>query len=365
MISHIYVKSYLQPDKKKSTRQKTEELPAYTSSAISRAKTQPCAAMTASCFKFTRPLEYSSITPAMVSERIVDINVCITQKYTRRSFTIATWHMPLDEAVRKLRKEKFTLRPKIRAEIPDNMKVYYCPSELSVCGASRRDYSSDPNLRRTHSSSSCSVPHACRAASDSDLNQVAVGNAMGQKMPSIEITMPPPEEELEDALRQIMVMEKGERSRSESSDRSRSNDEVVEMYDLDGVDESNTIQVEVYKTNSAMREKSVGLREVKIVDGAVARTSNDQAVNVEETDCSVKTDSGRLRQVKIVGGESIKDVVIPMHEGRSSRVELGSTGETIEMSSLDRYLSTDASLTAGKQKRSRKTKTVPKQEDNF
>ena len=364
MISHIYVKSYLQPDKKKSTRQKTEELPAYTSSAISRAKTQPCAAMTASCFKFTRPLEYSGVTPAMVSERIVDVNVCITQKYTRRSFTIATWHMPLDEAVRKLRKEKFTLRPKIGAGIPENMKVYYSPSELSV-GPSRRDYSSDPNLRRTHSSSSCSVPHACRAASDSDLNQVAVGNAMGQKMPSIEITMPPPEEELEDALRQIMVMEKGERSRSESSDRSRAKDEVVEMYDLDGVGETNSIQVEVYKTNSAMREKSVGLREVTIVDGAVARTSNDQAVNVEETDCSVKTHSARLCQVKTVGAEYCKDVVIPMHEVRPSRVELGSMAEAIEMSSLDHFLSADASLTVGKQKRSRTKKTVPKQEDNF
>ena len=354
------MKSYLQPDKKKATRQKTEELPANTSSA----KTQPCDTMTPSCFKFTRALEYGGVTPAMVSERIVDINVCITQKYTRRSFTIATWRMPLDVAVRKLRKERFTLRPKIRAEIPENMKVYHCPSEPSACGPSRRDYSSDPNLRRTHSTSSCSVPHTCRAASDSDLNQVAVGNAMGQKMPSIEITMPPPEEELEDALRQIMVMEKGERSRSESSDRSRSEskDEVVEMYDLDG---SNTIQVEVHKTNSAVLEKYVGLNEVKIIAGAVARTSNDQLVNVEETDCSLNADSARLRQVKIVGEECSKNVVIPMNEVRSSRVELGSTTEMIEMSSLDLFLSADASLTAGKQKRSRNKKAVPKQGDNF
>ena len=361
MISNIYVKSYLQPDKKKVTRRKTEELPVNTSSHSSHSKKKPqCDMMTPSCFKFIKALEYSSITAAMVSERIVDINVCITQKYTHRSFTIARWHMSLDVAVKKLRKEKFMLRPLIRAEIPENMKVYYCPSELEVVSPSQRNFSSDPNLQRSHSISSiCAVPYSCRAASDSDLKQVAIGNSMKQKIPSIEIMMPQSEEdaELQDALRQILVMEMGEKSRSES------NDDVIEMHDLDGDGGSNTIQVEIHKA----QDKSVRLPQVKIVDGSVVVTNTNQVeVHVEETDFLAKDDSVRLSQVMIGDDAETKDVVISMSGVTASRKEELATGtlvEAIEMGSLDlssdHFLNAQASGTTGKQKKSRKKKTLP------
>lgn len=355
MISNVYVKSYLQPDKKKATRRKTEELPANTSSHSSHSKKKPqCDVMTPSCFKFVKALEYSGITAAMVSERIVDINVCITQKYTHRSFTIARWHMPLDVAVKKLRKEKFMLRPLIRAEIPENMKVYYCPSELEVVSPSQRNFSSDPNLQRSHSISSI-----CRAASDSDLKQVAIGNSMKQKIPSIEIMMPQSEEdaELQDALRQILVMEMGEKSRSES------NDDVIEMHDLDGDSGSKTIQVEIHKA----QDKSVRLPQVKIVDGSVVVTNTNQVeVHVEETDFLTKDDSVRLSQVMIGDDAETKDVVIPMSGVTASRKEELATGtlvEAIEMGSLDlssdHFLNAQASGTTGKQKKSKTKKTVP------
>ena len=351
MISNIYVKSYLQPDNKKSTRRKTEELTVDPSRGSSSKKKPSSDVMTPSTFKFTKALEYNSVTEAMVAERIVDMSVCITQKYTRRSFTIATWHMPLDVAVKKLRKEKFTLRPLIRAEIPENMKVYYCPSDLNVNSSWQRNFSSDPNLKRSSSISGYAVPYNIRAVSDSDLKQVAIGNSMQQKIPSIEITMPQPEDdpELQDALRQILVMEKDEKSVSES--------DIVEMHDFDVDGGSNTVQVEVHKTT----ETSVEFRGVKVVD--VTKTPQ-VAVHIEGTDQSAKDDSVRLSQVMI--GDDIKseDVIIPIQEAMvaGQKVALGSL-ETIEMSSLDQsgdhYLNVPASLTTGKQKKGKKKKAMP------
>ena len=303
--------------------------------------------MTPSTFKFTKALEYSGVTEAMVAERVVDMSVCITQKYTRRSFTIATWHMPLDVAVKKLRKEKFTLRLLIRAEIPENMKVYYCPSDLNVNSTWQRNFSSDPNLKRSSSISGYAVPYNSRAVSDSDLKQVAIGNSMQQKVPSIEITMPQPEDDpgLQDALRQILVMEKDERSRSES--------DIVEMHDLDEDGGSNTIQVEVHKT----AERSVEYRGVKVVD--VTKTPQ-VAVHIEGTDQSEKDDSVRLSQVMIGDNIKTEDVIIPIQEVRKE-VALGSL-ETIEMSSLDQfgdhYLNVPASVTTGKQKKGKKKKAM-------
>ena len=347
MISNIYVKSYLQPDKKKSTRRKTEELTVDLSRGSSSKKKPSSDVMTPSTFKFTKALEYSGVTEAMVAERVVDMSVCITQKYTRRSFTIATWHMPLDVAVKKLRKEKFTLRPLIRAEIPENMKVYYCPSDLNVNSSWQRNFSSDPNLKRSSSISGYAVPYNSRAVSDSDLKQVAIGNSMQQKIPSIEITMPQREDdpELHDALRQILVMEKDERSKSESG--------IVEMHDLDVDGGSNTIQVEVHKT----AETSVEFRGVKVVD--VTKTPQ-VAVRIEGTDQSAKDDGVRLSQVMIGDDIKTEDVVIPIQEARQE-VALGSL-ETIEMSCLDQsgdhYLNVPASVTTGKHKKGKKKKTM-------
>ena len=64
------------------------------------------------------------ISQEMVNQKFVEIEVCITQKYTRKSFIIATWNMPVSMATRKLRKERYPLRPCISTNVPSNMRVY-------------------------------------------------------------------------------------------------------------------------------------------------------------------------------------------------------------------------------------------------
>ncbi|KAH3818075.1 hypothetical protein DPMN_119671 [Dreissena polymorpha] len=141
MIHSIYVKSYLQPDKKKDSKRKTEEVKVDQSEGHIHWRRKKVVAIqhvfTPSTFKFSRPLEYAGITAEHIKERNLQIEVCITQRYSHRSFLIGMVRMSLRSAVKKVVKEKLSLIPCMNHTIPANMKVY---------SASQLDISSDNTM---------------------------------------------------------------------------------------------------------------------------------------------------------------------------------------------------------------------------
>lgn len=125
-ISSVYVKSYLYPDEKKSTKKKTEEVKVEKTDKkeIEKKGQQHIVNFQPVCFKFAKHLEYQSITKPTVESKVVQLEVCVVQKFTRKSFVVALWNMPLAMAVKKLVKEKFPLKAYLSTSLPENMKVY-------------------------------------------------------------------------------------------------------------------------------------------------------------------------------------------------------------------------------------------------
>ena len=234
MIKSIYVKSYLLPDKKKTTKRKTEEIcvddigksSSTTQDKNSRHTSSNKSYSTSiqhvfqpSNFVFTKSLEYSGISADMVHSRQVLIEVCLTQKYTRRSFPVATWTSTLAESVRMIRRQKRALVSRLSTSLPENMKLY-SPSLIEVVHNDRRMGS----LRSLQSvnSDSWAVPYNQQAHSDTDLHRVVV-QRNARVPPTIEVTIPDEDDsELTDALQQIAIMEAREISQSEKPDTSRS-----------------------------------------------------------------------------------------------------------------------------------------------
>lgn len=179
-----------------------------------------------STFNFSRALEYKDVSQKMVEEDLIVLEVCITQKYTRKSFMVASINMPLKMAVKKFVKEKYRLKPCISTQVPENMKVYNA-SEMSVSSSNR--YHSNPSLlMRQDTKGSWAVPYhdKRRVSSEADLSMV-ITEMPTSKAPSIEISVPPEEdEELNEALRQIAIMEDSEHPRSDSRSLSRSESKV-------------------------------------------------------------------------------------------------------------------------------------------
>lgn len=147
MISSVYVKSFLQPDKKKETKRKTEEVKTeqIDFKEIRKKGQEHIVNFQPACFRFKKALEYENITKEILESRFVDIEICIVQRYTRKSFVVATWNMPMKLTAKKLVKEKFPLKPMLSTTLPENMKVY-AASEMDV--SFTRNYHSNPNLRR-------------------------------------------------------------------------------------------------------------------------------------------------------------------------------------------------------------------------
>lgn len=152
MIHSIYVKSFLQPDKKKESKRKTEEVKVDSSEGHIHWKRKKEIGVqhvfTPATFKFSRPLEYNNITADQIKEKNLEIEVCITQRYSHRSFLIGMVRMSLKSAVKKLVKEKLPLIPCINHTIPSSMKVY-CASELNVMNNTPGGnfFFSNPNVR--------------------------------------------------------------------------------------------------------------------------------------------------------------------------------------------------------------------------
>ena len=64
------------------------------------------------------------MTGDIVKERSLQLEVCMTQKQTHRTFLMAMVHMPLRTAVRRPIREKYPLIPCMNITIPNNMRVY-------------------------------------------------------------------------------------------------------------------------------------------------------------------------------------------------------------------------------------------------
>ena len=154
MIYTIYVKSYLYPDKKKDSKRKTEEVKVEGSEGHmhlkkrrdSKDKLSAQHVFTPVSFKFDKALEYSGITAEIVKEKQLQIDVCITQHYSHRSFMIGMLLLPLKTAIRKVVKEKYPLIPCMNHSIPANMRVYSA-SELHITSNAARVFYSNPNVR--------------------------------------------------------------------------------------------------------------------------------------------------------------------------------------------------------------------------
>ncbi|XP_060555862.1 uncharacterized protein LOC132716574 isoform X1 [Ruditapes philippinarum] len=152
MIHSIYVKSYLQPDKKRETKRKTEEVKVDSSKGSIHWKKKKDISVkhvfTPANFKFSQPLEYSGITHDVVKEKQLEIEVCVTQRYSHRSFLIGMIRMSLKSAVKKLKRERLVIIPCMNHTIPSSMKVY-CASELDIVNNSPGGnyFFSSPNVR--------------------------------------------------------------------------------------------------------------------------------------------------------------------------------------------------------------------------
>ncbi|XP_067659024.1 uncharacterized protein [Haliotis asinina] len=189
MINTIFVRSYLIPDKPKKTNRRTEEVkvaPSEAHVATNRSAENPGIQyiFMPSNFHFAMPLQYTGVTEEIINERSVQIEVCMTQRYTKRIFLVAMINLPLKLAVKKLIREKYPLIPCMNYTIPNNMKVYSA-SELQLESSLGVFYSS-PMLQDFGKGDSLSVPQAARSASDIELHGITIH---GEKVPSTSINM--------------------------------------------------------------------------------------------------------------------------------------------------------------------------------
>lgn len=165
----------------------------------------------ASNYAFQRAMEYSDVSAEMVRSKVVEIEVAVTQRYTRKSYVIATLSIPLRDAVRKLVKTKIALTARESRGLPENMKVY-----------NARDILSGNKVTRSHppsrypSNSSLAVPYdEFRAQSDPDLNQVRVDSA--KRRPSSVVINLPQGDQGASALQGVQVLDDVRSVSSQSS----------------------------------------------------------------------------------------------------------------------------------------------------
>ncbi|XP_064643198.1 uncharacterized protein LOC135497321 [Lineus longissimus] len=208
MFSAIYVKSYLQPDKKHQTKRRTEEIKldnpdhpitrAHYKSMSHDKEVSLHAVFQPMTFRFSKPLDYEKVSPEMVAERTVEIVVCVVQKYTRKSFMIAKLLLPLKDAVKKLIREKVALKPCLQTNIQEKVRPY--PMDvLKVMSNYRLFGGSNPNVRV----SPLFIPTEPRAASDSDLQNVTVGSPSE----AVVLSLPTEDPSDTDSLQSVSVEE--------------------------------------------------------------------------------------------------------------------------------------------------------------
>lgn len=126
MIYSIFVRGYFIPDTAKKTNRRTEDVLVDLTdlSGNERVKSGIQHIFTPSSFKFRNPLLYTAVTADIIRERSLQLEVCMTQKQSHRTFLMAMVHMPLRVAVRRPIREKYPLIPCMNVTIPNNMRVY-------------------------------------------------------------------------------------------------------------------------------------------------------------------------------------------------------------------------------------------------
>ncbi|XP_006812030.1 uncharacterized protein LOC102800566 [Saccoglossus kowalevskii] len=197
MISRIYVKSYLLPDKKRETKRRTEEVKVEEAerskqtivTVKKKRKDSHKAIFQPSKFKFTRPLDYKKINKDVIESRTIHLSVCVKQKFSNRSFTIANCQISMSAAVKKLKREKFKLTSCINPTIPSNLHLYSSDLIIVNQGLYSNITASDPNLRKKSLQSlAVDEDDAQRASSEGNLREVRCHSA--ESIPSIVIEMP-------------------------------------------------------------------------------------------------------------------------------------------------------------------------------
>ena len=205
MIRSIYVKSYMLPDVKSESKRKTEEQ-RIEKSDVNRVKKKGqdrIANFQAGCFVFTRPLVYQNISGMSIKSKTLRLEVCVTQKYTRKSFCIATHSIPMAVACKKLLKEKYTLTACSSLTLPENMKVY---SATQLSGSDLQVHELQCPSHHTSQKSWATPYEDSLSTSPSDLQSVRSGSS--QRSVTIEVTESDDDDaELQSALQQIAVVE--------------------------------------------------------------------------------------------------------------------------------------------------------------
>eukprot|EP00058_Branchiostoma_floridae_P028497 XP_002613988.1 hypothetical protein BRAFLDRAFT_118454 [Branchiostoma floridae] len=223
MIASIHVRSLLIPDKKGQTKRKTEDVKVDLEEHQPKVKYEirgkgegTKVTFVPTKFSFKKGLEYEDVDKEMVERRTVRLEVCIKQRFTGKSYMVASLELPLKVAVKKLLKEKFPLRVHINPSMPHSLQAYTL-QDLVVSNPSVVTVS-NPDLRSASLTRLLADDPTPRAHSDGDLQQVS--SQRSGNVPSIVINIPQEDSDTSDALRQIRVMEHTDRvshiSRSES-----------------------------------------------------------------------------------------------------------------------------------------------------
>lgn len=274
MIHSVYVKSYLMPDKKKDSKRKTEEVKVESSEAHYKMSKKVDKGLSVqhvfspSTFKFSKPLEYTNITKEAVKEKSVQIEVCITQKYTKRSFLIGMYHMPLKSAIKKLVREKYPLIPCMNHTIPANMKVY-CASELQITNAAKVFYS-NPNVRNISNSDISEI--SGRAVSDPDIPGLNIADKI---ISSVSVDVDSDSDAKMDSSITIPGEMENDQRLSEKSKLDYDNMRIVDMSDSD---EDTSVRKSAFKTVL----KSVRSQNTEVSNISKTRKhSDDNDVSIE------------------------------------------------------------------------------------
>ncbi|KAK6964862.1 hypothetical protein BgiMline_028837 [Biomphalaria glabrata] len=127
-IESVYVRSYFIPDTVNKSSRRTELVrvePAQKDGNISNSRQNSIQHIfSSSSFSFETPLIYSGVTQEIIAERSLQLEVCMTQKQTGKTFLMAMVHLPLRTAVRRPIREKYPLIPCMNHTTPNSMKVY-------------------------------------------------------------------------------------------------------------------------------------------------------------------------------------------------------------------------------------------------
>ncbi|GFO36052.1 hypothetical protein PoB_006255700 [Plakobranchus ocellatus] len=189
MIESVFVRSYLIPDAVKKTNRKTEDVRVETSNKKESSRISPMQSgiqhiFTPSSFKFDTPLLYTGVTKAIVQERSIRLEVCMTQKHTHRAFLMAIVHMPLTVAVRRPIRERYPLIPCMNYTIPNNMRVYSARDIILENAGSKQETglltrsNSSTSSTRDGTSSSASQKFVSLNLSDSDDDEAEVAGIL-------------------------------------------------------------------------------------------------------------------------------------------------------------------------------------------